>query len=375
MWKTLKKTLKSKPAADPGYIFHTNLTYPTIEGNLSNFISDYQANAASYNGYAILKRGSQEFEYDEEDYDSAWEAFSELSGYVTDIHLENWARLYYALSLSYNPLYNVDGTTIRTTSERERTDAYGATSGNNTLGAISAQDVHGAQTNQTTYGAVSKSDVHGAQSGSTVYGAVSESDVHGAQSGSTIYGAISETDVHGAESESLGSHTDTQTNSSLSFDGSTERVTGSTSNAFGAQTNTKASVTDTHDADSRTDSTSSASYTDSHSEQSRTDSTSSQQYTDTHSEQSRTDTSSANSYTDSHTEQARQDTHSESAHSDTHTDSEFTETEERRGNIGVTMSQQLLNAEWELRKRSFFEHIIYQMLDEIGFIYRGGIGL
>ena len=357
MWKTLKKTLKSKPAADPGYIFHTNLTYPTIEGNLSNFISDYQANAASYNGYAILKRGSQEFEYDEEDYDSAWEAFSELSGYVTDIHLENWARLYYALSLSYNPLYNVDGTTIRTTSERERTDAYGATSGNNTLGAISAQDVHGAQTNQTTYGAVSKSDVHGAQSGST------------------IYGAISETDVHGAESESLGSHTDTQTNSSLSFDGSTERVTGSTSNAFGAQTNTKASVTDTHDADSRTDSTSSASYTDSHSEQSRTDSTSSQQYTDTHSEQSRTDTSSANSYTDSHTEQARQDTHSESAHSDTHTDSEFTETEERRGNIGVTMSQQLLNAEWELRKRSFFEHIIYQMLDEIGFIYRGGIGL
>lgn len=282
---TLKKIMKSKPALDPGYLFHTSLTYPTIEDNESNFITDYQANAASYNGYAILKRGDQVIRIDEEDYDPAWDYLSEVSGYVTDAHLQEWARLYYALSLSYNPLYNVDGQTTRSTTQKQRTDAYGAQSGSSTFGATDSSD---------------------------------------------IYGAVSHSDVHGNRSETLGSHTDTQTEHSVSFNGATEKETGSTSNAYGQQTNTEAS------------------YTDSHSEL---------------------------AHTDQHTSVARNDSHSEAAHSDTHTDAAFSETETRKGNIGVTMSQQLLNAEWELRKKSFFSQIINQMLDEVGFYYNGGIGL
>lgn len=319
--KSLKKIMKSKPLSEPGYLFHTNLTYPTFEDNDSNFITDYQGNAASYNGYAMLRRGDQVIQIDEEDYPIAWNYLSEMAGYVTDAHLTEWARLYYALSLSYNPLYNVDGQTIRETTQKQRTDAYGAQSGGQTIGAIST------------------SDIHGAQSGSTIYGAVSESDVHGAQSKS---------DVYGAKSTTLGEHTDTQTNYSVSFDAAAEKETGKTSNLMGAQTNTEATYTDGH---------------------------TSQSYTDSHTEQQRTDQTSSQSYTDSHTEQARSDSHQEAAHSDTHTDSAFSETETRKGNIGVTMSQQLLEAEWEFRKKSFFAMIINQLLDEVGFYYNGGIGL
>ena len=313
--------MKSKPDTDPGYLFHTNLTYPTFPDNTSNFITDYQDNAASFNKYAILKRGDQVVKFDEEDYEDGWDFLSEVSEAITDVHLDSWARLYYALSLAYNPLYNVDGTTTRETTQRQRTDAYGAQSGGQTIGAISA------------------SDVHGAQSGSTIYGAVSESDIHGAQSKS---------DVWGAKSSTLGEHTDTQTNYSVSFDAQAEKEIGKTSNVMGSQTNTEATRTDGH---------------------------TSQSYTDSHTEQQRTDQTSSQSYTDSHTEQARSDTHQEAAHSDTHTDSAFTETEIRQGNIGVTMSQQLLEAEWKFRQKSFFETIINQLLDEAGFMYVGGIGL
>lgn len=264
---TLKKIMKSKPNSDPGYLFHTLLAYPTIEDNESNFITDYQANATSYNGYAILRRGDQVIKVDEEDYDPAWNYLKEISGYVTDAHLAEWARLYYALSLSYNPLYNVDGTTTRSTTQKQRTDAYGA------------------------------------------------------QSGSSTFGATDASDIYGAKSQTLGAHTDTQTQHSVSFNGGSEKETGSTSNSYGAQTNSELERTDRH------------------------------------------------------TSLARNDLHSEAAHSDTHTDAAFSETETRKGNIGVTMSQQLLDAEWEFRKKSFFANIINQMLDECGFYYNGGIGL
>ena len=285
MIQSLRKILKSKPDTDPGYLFHTNLTYPTFPNNDSNFIEDYQSNAASFNKYAILKRGDQVVKFNDEDYEDGWDFLSEVSEAITDVHLESWARLYYALSLSYNPLYNVDGTTTRETTQRQRTDAYGA------------------------------------QSGTSVFGATSNTD---------NWGAVSKTDQYGNKSATIGAHTDTQTNSSVSFDSGTEKETGKTENSIGSQTNTEAS------------------------------------YTDSHSELAKMDT---------HTGAARNDSHSENAYTDTHTDSAFTETETRQGNIGVTMSQQLLEAEWKFRQKSFFETIINQMLDEAGFFYNGGIGL
>ena len=285
MIQSLRKIMKSKPDTDPGYLFHTNLTYPTFPDNDSNFIEDYQSNAASFNKYALLKRGDQVVKFDEGDYEDGWDFLSEVSEAITDVHLDSWARLYYALSLSYNPLYNVDGTTTRETTQRQRTDLFGA------------------------------------QSGTSVFGATSNTD---------NWGAVSKTDQYGNKSATLGAHTDTQTNSSVSFDSGTEKETGQTQNSYGSQTNTEAS------------------------------------YTDSHSELAKMDT---------HTGAARNDSHSENSYTDTHTDSAFTETETRQGNIGVTMSQQLLEAEWKFRQKSFFETIINQMLDEAGFFYNGGIGL
>lgn len=291
MKKTLKQIIKETPAGDDFYFFHTELNYPSPDPETNeNFIEDYQDNAANYNLYAMLKRGNQSLDIDEEmfemlEVDNAADYTMALAGAITDAHLVSWARLYYALSLAYNPLYNVDGITTKTISQRERTDAYGAQSGGQTIGAISASDIHGAK---------------------------------------------SKSDVYGAKSSTLGEHTDTQTTYSVSFDATTEKETAKTSNLMGAQTNTEAT------------------------------------YTDGHTEQS---------YTDSHTEQARTDSHQEAAHTDKHTDAEYTETEERKGNIGVTMSQQLLNAEWELRKKDFFATIINEMLDELGFMYIGGISL
>ena len=271
MKKTLKQIIKETPTGESFYFFNSDLTYPSPDPETSeNFIDDYQDNASNYNLYAMLKRGNQSLDIDEEMYemlevDNAADYTMALAEAVTDVHLESWARLYYALSLAYNPLYNVDGTTTKTISERERTDAYGAQSGGQTIGAISTSDVHGAQ------------------------------------------------------SETLGAHIDTQTEYSVSFDNTTEKETGKATNDYAQQQNSKAT------------------------------------------------------YTDGHTEQARTDSHQEAAHTDKHTDAEYTETEERKGNIGVTMSQQLLNAEWELRKKDFFAMIINQMLDELGFMYVGGI--
>ena len=271
MFKTLKEIIKATPENSHFYLLDSDLTYPQPDPETDeNFIEDYQANADNYNLYALLKRGNQSLDIDEDlyemlDSDNIAAYTMALAEAITDTHLNAWARLYYALSLAYNPLYNVDGTTTRTTSEKVRTDSYGAQSGGNTVGATDASD------------------------------------------------------IFGNRSETLGQHTDTQTEYAVSFDASAEKETGSVSNNIAQQTNTQAS------------------------------------------------------YTDRHTSVARNDTHSESAHEDTHTDDEFTETEVRKGNIGVTMSQQLLEAEWNLRKKDFFATIINQMLDELGFMYIGGI--
>ena len=271
MQKTLKQIIKEMPEGEDFYFFWTDLTYPQPNPETSeNFITDYQDNAAKYNLYAVMKRGNQSLNIDEElkemlDIDNDFNYMMALAGSITDTHLEAWARLYYALSLSYNPIWNVDGTTERSYSAKKRTDKFGATSGGVTYGAVSASD------------------------------------------------------IHGAKSATLGEHTDTSTDYSVSFDSSTEKETGKTSNVLGAQTNTEAT------------------------------------------------------YTDQHTETQRTDTHQEATHTDEHSDDAYTETEVRSGNIGVTMSQQLLEAEWEFRKKEFFSHIINQMLDELGFMYIGGI--
>ena len=182
------------------------------------------------NLYVIHRRGSQfaELDIDVEDIQSDW---YDLIDAITTMHLDSWARLYYGLSLSYNPIWNVDGQTI------------------------TERDEH-------------KNEMDYAQQMVT----------NGTRSDSTTY-------------------------KSVSYDSATEKETGKDEFSQGQQQNTIG------------------------------------------------------------------------AHKDTNTIGAEKETVTRQGNQGITQTQQMLNSEWEFRKKSFFETIVNTVLDEIGFYYSGGVSI
>ena len=257
------------------------VTYPEIEGNESNFIEDYNAAYAKFDRYFINDFGSRTYYsiFEPETDAEILEAWRDDVKAVLAVYLDSWARLYYALSLQYNPIYNVDGETVTTYSQKQLTDLMGARS---------------------------------------------ESDVIAARDRSDIMGARSETDTIGQKETTNGARTDTTTDYSVSFDAGTEKETGKSSDSLGAQTITEGSQSNVH---------------------------------------------TATTYTDRHTEEAHTDTHTANTYTDTHTTGQHTETETRKGNIGVTMTQQMLNAEFEVRKRNFFHEVFTIMSHELGLYY------
>lgn len=66
----------------------------------------------------------------------------------------------------------------------------------------------------------------------------------------------------------------------------------------------------------------------------------------------------------------RFDSTTEGEHTDSHISGEHSETEVRSGNIGVTMTQQLLEAEWEFRKKSFWDLVFDTLAKEAGLFYK-----
>ena len=257
------------------------VTYPTIEGNTSNFISDYNDNAEYYDRYFVRDFGERTFsDIFDPSTDAALMAdwFDAIEG-ILAVYMDSWARLYYALSLQYNPLYNVDGTTEITYSQKQLTDSMGARS---------------------------------------------ESDIIAARDRSDIMGARSETDTIGQKETTNGARTDTVTDYSVSFDAATEKETGKSSDSVGSQTITEGAQSNGH---------------------------------------------TATAYTDRHTEESHTDTHSALAYIDTHTTGQHTETTRRFGNVGVTKSSELLESEFEIRKRNFFHEIFVIMSHELGLYY------
>ena len=232
MKKTLKQISKDSSFTSelPFILLRSTLEYPTITGNESNFLSDYDDMIKQVNDYAIHRRGSQfvDLDIEEEALQSEW---YDIVDAITTMHLDSWARMYYALSLSYNPIWNVDGQTITERDEHKNEMDY-------------AQQIV----------------------------------TNGTRSDSTTY-------------------------KSVSYDSATEKETGKDEFSQGQQQNTIG------------------------------------------------------------------------AHKDTNTIGAEKETVTRQGNQGVTMTQQMLNSEWEFRKKSFFETIINTVLDEIGFYYSGGISI
>ena len=168
------------------------VTYPTIEGNTSNFLTDYNAAYQKFDRYFINNFGSRTYYsiFDPETDEETLAAWKDDVKSVLSVYLDSWARLYYALSLDYNPLYNVDGTTETTYSQKTLTDNMGARS---------------------------------------------ETDQIGAKDRSDIMGARSETDTIGAKEITNGARSDTSTDYSVSYDAGTEKETGKSVDGIGQQ--------------------------------------------------------------------------------------------------------------------------------------------
>lgn len=91
--------------------------YPEIEGNTSNFIEDYQTDRELYDPAFVHEYGSMYVDFDSDvDEEIAEEWFMEMTSTLR-LYVDSWARLYYALHIDYNPIYNVEEHTETTYGE------------------------------------------------------------------------------------------------------------------------------------------------------------------------------------------------------------------------------------------------------------------
>lgn len=102
------------------------MSYPTIEESDANFLEYYEDNKENLDRMFIHDFGQRvvDFESDtDEDIAEEWE--DEVKA-VQQVYIENWSRLWYALSEPYNPLYNVDGTevTVYGQHQTDRSNTY-----------------------------------------------------------------------------------------------------------------------------------------------------------------------------------------------------------------------------------------------------------
>ena len=257
----------------------TGITYPTIEGNTSNFLTDYASMAPDLDRMFYIKYASMKPIIPEDNDETTAEYFDEWADCIRSVlsyYLDAWARLYYALSLQYNPIYNVDGETTRRTNGKTE-----GLSGSDTLNMS-----RGAQTISNQYG--QKQTI-------------------------TDYGPDQNTMVRGAKS-------DHEKHSEVPFDSGIEKEIS---------------------ADSHTEDT----------------------YTDTDTRASRTDTSTDTTHTDTETRQTYTDTDTTQYGRQNNVD--YTETEIRKGNVGITMTQTMLLEEYRVRKLAFWDNVYKAICKEL----------
>jgi hypothetical protein len=263
--KTYKIKELYKALSTDSLLFDSYLTsfYPDIEGNESNFLTDYASGHAYFDKAFNQKYGERLIDLEAETVSAAITEARGIFSAVAMLNLANWARLYYALSLDYNPLYNVDGLTTFTHGATSATDSYGK--------------------DKTTSSFASRQD-------------------------STVYGDTSQT---------VGQHTNTDTDFSVAYDTTLEAETGKSTHDNAAVTTTETTHTDTYNIGNHND------------------------------------------------------TVERDARSDTHTTLQSIDTELRQGNIGVTKSTDLLQGTYDLytQTRSFWETVFKAMVTEGGAYY------
>ena len=236
------------------FVLDTNMTYPEIEGDESNFLTDYNTNKAEYDRYFIKEHGEKTVDIDgitDEDIVTNWR--NEIQA-IQRIYLNAWAHIYYTLNIAYNPVYNV---------EEHITSKYGEHETEREYGQHETDVQYGQHETDRQYGQ-------------------HETDVQ--------YGQHETDTQYGATSETLGTHTDTRTNYAVSFDAATEKETGKSEDVIGSQTNTSLLHTDTETSKLHTDTTTSKLHTDTETSKLHTDTTTSKLHTDTETSKLHTDT-------------------------------------------------------------------------------------
>ena len=236
------------------FVLDTNMTYPEIEGDESNFLTEYNTNKAQYDRYFIKEHGEKTVDIDgitDEDIVTNWR--NEIQA-IQRIYLNAWAHIYYTLNIAYNPVYNV---------EEHITSKYGEHETEREYGQHETDVQYGQHETDRQYGQ-------------------HETDVQ--------YGQHETDTQYGATSETLGTHTDTRTNYAVSFDAATEKETGKSEDVIGSQTNTSLLHTDTETSKLHTDTTTSKLHTDTETSKLHTDTTTSKLHTDTETSKLHTDT-------------------------------------------------------------------------------------
>lgn len=181
------------------FVLDPAMAYPEIEGDESNFLTEYSTHKAEYDRYFLKEHGHKLVDVEgdtNEDIILNWKA--EITA-IQRIYLNAWAHIFYTLNIAYNPVYNV---------EEHITSKYGE------------------HETETEYGE-------------------------------------HETEMeYGATSDTLGTHTDTSTSYSVAYDSALEKETGKVSDVIGEQTNSSLAHTDTNTSKLHTDTTTSKLHTD-----------------------------------------------------------------------------------------------------------------
>ena len=246
-----------------------NMTYPSEYE--TNFLTEYDTNKAQYDRYFIKEHGDKLVEVDGDiDADIILNWKLEIQA-IQRVYLNSWARIWDTLNIAYNPVYNV---------EEHITTEYGK---------HETEREYGQHETDREYGQ-------------------HETDVE--------YGQHETTTEFGNTSDTLGTHTDTATTYSVSYDDGVEKETGKTSDVIGSQTNTSTAHTDTE------------------------------------------------------TSKLHKDTTTSKLHTDKETSKLHTDTVERTGNIGIKSATALADEEIFFReKQIFFKNIFLTISREIGAYY------
>lgn len=259
--KELWKEIEEAAGESVPFLFEEDWPYPEENPDF-NFITDYTDAFALYDHYFLKEHGEKLIDLDEDYTGTLTEDWKLLIASIYNVYAPSWAHIYDTLNIAYNPVYNV---------EEHITTQYGEHETEREYGEHETEMEYGEHETEMEYGGTS---------------------------------------------QTLGTHTDTDTSYSISFDAATEKETGKVSATVGSQTNTSELHTDTETSKLHTDTTTSK------------------------------------------------------LHTDTETSKLHTDTVDRTGNIGIKSATALATEEIFMReKQIFFKNIFLTISREIGAYY------